>query len=86
MQNCITQVLWLDRDAAGEDMSGAGYEGYGVRACRWVEEYFHPAWVEYKYIGGVCLGMIVRNLYEFQTKRRINFIVLDLEEICITSS
>jgi len=36
-------VLWLDRDAAGEDTPGAGggikvlgMEGYVVKACRWV--------------------------------------------------
>ena len=63
------QVLWLGRDVAGEDTTGAmggiqmvQIEGlavwgrYGVRACRWVEEYFHPAWVEYKYVKGVYLG------------------------------
>lgn len=50
------------------------------------EEYFHPEWIGYKYIGGVYLGMIVRNRYEFQTKMRQKYIFLYLEEICITLS
>ena len=53
------QVLWLDRDAAGEDTAGVGRCGKrenGLHRVGDVVEYFHPAWVEYKYIEGVYLG------------------------------
>ena len=57
MHNWVMQVLWPDRGVAGEDITGAGWWDNGLRRGDVVEvEYFHPAWVEYKYIGGVYLG------------------------------
>jgi len=46
MHNWIIQVFWLDRVVAGEDTAGAG-------AVWWEDEYFHPEWIEYKYMEGV---------------------------------